>query len=105
MGNDVIGPVFAQKYNRLRKLFDEDKLDECITGCQDLLEDDCPRYIRSKILVLLGSSAADWNDTEDCRTEAEMYWNLARRFHTEGEDPVSDSKGTTPLATHSRRIV
>lgn len=84
--SDMVSEEFANAYDSLRELFDQDKLDECIAGCQDLLDVDCPRYIRIKALILLGSSAADWQDTEDCRNEAETLWHLARRLRVEGED-------------------
>ena len=48
---DAIIKYYTDRYNNIQRLFDEDKLDECLEAAQDFIETDCPRYHRIKTLV------------------------------------------------------
>lgn len=91
MEKDAILAAFGRKYDHVRGLFDDNKLDDGINEAQDLLDDgDLPRYLRIKTLIVLAAAASNWHDTEACRTEAETLWSLARRYHPEGYDATAD---------------
>lgn len=62
---DEVIQYFGQEYNKVLALYNEDdKLEECISAAQDLLEDPgLPRYLRILTLIILGTSFDDWDDT------------------------------------------
>ena len=63
---------YTKAINDLIKLYDEDRLDKCAQGAEELLEDyGMPRYHRMKLLVLLANTYADWEPAEPLVVRAE----------------------------------
>lgn len=85
MSQDQVSASFARSYNKAKQFFDDGRIDECIKECQEILEDDAPRYHRIKTLILLGWSVADLSDVGDCYTEADRFYQLAREYHAAGD--------------------
>jgi hypothetical protein len=82
---------FTDAFNEANHLWDEDRLEECVTKARELLQDPAiPHFHRMKTLLLLDSTLGDWHEANDCCIDAEALWRIARRWHPEGEDEVVD---------------
>ncbi|KAK6434684.1 hypothetical protein LTR95_009131 [Oleoguttula sp. CCFEE 5521] len=87
----IIDQQFADWFNRAVKLYDNDKLEECITEAREILNDSaCPRYHRMKTLVLLGNCAGDFEEANDCCNQAKALWRIVRRWNPAGVDESAD---------------
>jgi len=70
--DELLVRSYARALDSLLQLYDEDKLDECMNQCQELLKDEnLPHYYRIRVLALFGSTTGDWYDAEALRKKAE----------------------------------
>ncbi|KAK3048312.1 hypothetical protein LTR09_010305 [Extremus antarcticus] len=73
--------------SRVRSFYDNDGLDKCVEGTQDLLDDgSLPRYHRMKTLILLAYSLEERGEMHECSEEAEWLYMIARDFYPAGVD-------------------
>lgn len=99
--SSIIDKAFATEFNEAAKLYDDDKLEECIEKCKAILADNaCPRYHRMKTLILLGNTLGDWGEANTCCIEADFLWRVVRRWH-----PVGDATIDAAMAELKESIV
>jgi hypothetical protein len=70
--SDTIWTAFMEAYQKADDYYKDDKLDECIKQCSEilLLTGHCPRYIRILTLILLALVVESERDFRAARTEA-----------------------------------
>jgi hypothetical protein len=91
MAMDSIDRAFFDAVNHLIGLYNDDMLDECAEGAEELLKDYAmPRYFRMKVLVMLANLQVDWEPAEDYLVRSESLWRYARRATPEGTDVAAD---------------
>lgn len=77
--------------SRVRSFYDNDGLDKCVEGTQDLLDDgSLPRYHRMKTLILLAYFLEERGEMHECSEEAEWLYMIARDFYPAGVDVSAD---------------
>jgi hypothetical protein len=87
----IIDEQFTDALNAAYQLFHEDRLQECQEAALDLLEDYAmPRYHRTKVLILLACILGDWEEADQCRTDAWALYRLVRRWHPVGNSLIAD---------------
>jgi len=70
---DEIWTTFAEAYKEADGYYEEDKLDECIKKCQEIIgAGSCPRYVKISTLILLALVVEGERDFRAARTEAGM---------------------------------
>ncbi|KAK8239810.1 hypothetical protein IWZ00DRAFT_86355 [Phyllosticta capitalensis] len=70
---------YSKAFNRLQNLWDDDCIEECLEGCDSLLNDHhLPRYHRARVLILKALSIEPWEERDALRREAELWAGLAR---------------------------
>jgi hypothetical protein len=71
--DDAIWTTFAEAYHKANVCYEEDRLDECIEQCSEVLGTvSCPQYIRISTLILLALVVESEEDFRAARTEAGM---------------------------------
>jgi hypothetical protein len=87
----IMHEQFTEALNAAYKLYHEDRLLECQKAALDLLEDyNMPRYHRIKVFMLLACILGDWEEADQCRIDAWALYRLVRRWHTIGNDFITD---------------
>jgi hypothetical protein len=73
--NDAIWNSFSDAYNKAHALYEQDKLEECVEQCSQILEEEAslPRFIRITTLILLALVVKEEEDFHAARTEAGKY--------------------------------
>ena len=68
---DTIVRQYSNSFNKLWQLFRNDQLQECVNGCQELLDDPgLPPYHRIRVLILNGHCIQGWRNREILRLKA-----------------------------------
>jgi hypothetical protein len=72
--NDAAWDVFAEANEKAHTFYDDDKIDERVKQCRDILDEQAslPRYIRICTLILLALVAEEEVDFHAAHTEAGM---------------------------------
>ena len=71
--HDAIYSTFAEAYQKAHAYYDEDRLDECIQACTEIInEGSVPRYIQISTLVLLALVVGSEEDFRATRSRAGM---------------------------------
>ena len=71
--HDAIYSTFVEAYQKAHAYYDEDKLDECIEACTEIInEGSVPRYIQISTLVLLALVVGSEEDFRATRSRAGM---------------------------------
>lgn len=69
MGDDYTAQdleSWATAYDECYRLYDDDKLEECIDTVEGYLSDSAvPTYIRMKLELIFAACIDDWNEAED----------------------------------------
>ncbi|PPJ60805.1 hypothetical protein CBER1_02329 [Cercospora berteroae] len=88
----IIDRAFCDAYNEAAQLYDNDKLEECITKAKEILaEGACPRTLRIRTIILLGNTLGDLAEASECYVEAHTLWRIVRRWNPAGEDEKMDT--------------
>jgi hypothetical protein len=91
MSMDSIDRAFLEAVNHLVQLYNDDMLDECAEGAEELLKDyDMPLYHRMKVLIMLANIQVGWEPAEDYLIRAENLWHSIRRTNPEGTNAATD---------------
>jgi hypothetical protein len=91
MSTDSMNQAFLEAVNHLIHLYNDDMLDECAEGAEELLKDyDMPRYFRMKVLIMLANIQIGWEPAEDYLIRAENLWRCIRRANPEGTHAATD---------------
>lgn len=68
---DTIYATFAEAYQKANEYYDQNKGQECIDACDDILDqDNVPRFLKIETLILLALVVDGEEDFEEARTEA-----------------------------------
>ncbi|GIZ43867.1 hypothetical protein CKM354_000708000 [Cercospora kikuchii] len=90
--SSIVDRAFTEEYNAAVDLYDDDKLEECITKAKTILADSyCPRHHRIKTFALLGNTLGDWTEAWEYYVEAHTLWRILRRWNPVGEDEKVDA--------------
>lgn len=90
---DAVNDALCDAWNDGNRLYGEDKLEECIDKCRELLSDPALaryRYHQMKTLLLLATTVGDLDEAGACWEQAELLWRIERRWHVVGDDEVID---------------
>jgi hypothetical protein len=88
---DRTNPNFLKAVNHLIKLYNDDMLDECAEGAEELLQDySLPLYHRMKVLILLADVQVERELAESCLVRSEALWRHIRRANPAGADAATD---------------
>jgi hypothetical protein len=91
MAMDSIDRAFLEAVNHLVQLYNDDMLDECAEGAEELLQDySLPLYHRMKVLILLADVQIEWELAESCLVRSEALWRHIRRANPAGADAATD---------------
>jgi hypothetical protein len=91
MSTDSINQAFLEAVNHLVHLYNDDMLDECAEGAEELLKDyNMPQYHRMKVLIMLANIQIGWEPAEDYLIRAENLWRCIRRDNPEGINAATD---------------
>jgi len=103
---DEVARRFARSLSKAETSYNQDHLDDCISECQDILEESsCPRYRRIKALIMLGSCVADLSEVGSCYREADRLWHLARDQHSENDVSANEALEELQLLLHELHVV
>jgi hypothetical protein len=82
---------FLEAVNHLVDLYNDDMLDECADGAEELIQDySMPLYHRMKVLILLANVQVGWEPAEAYLVRAEAVWQFIRRVNPQGADATTD---------------
>jgi hypothetical protein len=88
---DSIDRSFLAAVNHLVDLYNDDMLDECAEGAEELIQDYAmPLYHRMKVLILLANVQVGWEPAEGYLVRAEAVWRFIRRANPKGADATTD---------------
>ena len=78
---------WSAAYGRCYRLYDDDKLEECIVLAERHLKDDSmPLYHRMLFEILLGGNLGCWYEAGDAIMRCEAIWHNTHAYHQNDTD-------------------